>query len=294
MAEQSAVPTVCVTVDFDGHAIWLQGDPTLSPTKISRADFSGEIGLPRLLDLFAAEELVSTVFVPGHTVETFPEVCRRFLDEGHELGHHGYLHKNPPGLSAAEERVEFERGLDAYDRLLSTRPIGYRAPGGDLSVNSIALAHEFGLGYDASASGSDYQPYYARTGDSWQSDGPFVRGHRIDLVEFGVLAAMIDVPQMEFLLQPVLPGLQAYEKILRMWCDEFDWMCEQEPDGLLTLVLHPTTAPKGARLRVVRDFLRYAKAAGARFITMSQAATEYRAAHPFAAQTAADDINSRY
>ncbi|MFB6395872.1 polysaccharide deacetylase family protein [Polymorphospora lycopeni] len=277
----SRAPTVCVTVDFDGHALWLQWDSALSPTRMSRADFGGEVGMPRLLDLFATEEVLATIYVPGHTVETFPEVCRRAVAEGHEIGHHGYLHKDHTRLSEAQERAEFERAFAAYDKVLGLRPTGFRAPGGDLSTDTLRLAAEFGIGHDASGMGHDVLPYYARRGDRWTPDGPLRRGEPLDVVTLPVLSSMIDVPQMDFLIQPPISGLHGYDKILRMWLDELDWMCQTLPDGVLTLILHPSSAPRGARLRVVRDFLRHARSRGVQFRRHREVAARFRAENPF-------------
>ncbi|WP_283139293.1 hypothetical protein [Rhizohabitans arisaemae] len=115
---------------------------------------------------------------------------------------------------------------------------------------------------------------------AWIPDGPLALGDLVDVVEIPLLGSMIDVPQMEFLVRPPMPGLHAYDKILKMWCDELDWMCEFQPDGVLSLVLHPTTIPRGARLRVLRDFLRHAKARGARFLRHGEVADTFRATHP--------------
>lgn len=272
---------VCLSVDFDGLAIWLQLDPTLSPTRLARAEFAGRFGLPRMLDLFAEQGIRCTVFVPGHTVRMFPAVTRRALAEGHEIGHHGYLHRNPPGLTRQEERMEFELARQAYEEVLGIAPRGYRAPGGDLSQNSIELALEFGIDYDASSQGSDVGPYYARGADSFGPAGQIRFGEAVDVVEIPSLPSMIDVPQMEFLVNPPMPGLHAYEKITRMWCDELDWMLHNTSRGVLTLVLHPTTAPKGARMRVLTDFIRHARASGVGFATMSQVADDFRRREPF-------------
>jgi peptidoglycan-N-acetylglucosamine deacetylase len=279
-ARVAPAPTVCLTVDFDGLALWLQWDASLSPSRLGRGEFGGRVGMPRLLDLFAAEKVPSTVFVPGHTIEMFPDVCRRALAEGHELGHHGYLHKDPTTLSETEERRELERGFTAFGDVLGVVPAGYRAPGGNLSARTIGLLAEYRLRYDASGVAHDYELGYGRAGDTWTPDGPFTFGAEVDVVQFPTLTSMIDVPQMEFMLSPPLSGLHDYGKITAMWAAELDWMAEQHPGGVLTLVLHPSTVPRGARLGVVRDFIRHARDGGARFGTMDQVAGEWRQAHP--------------
>ena len=60
-------------VDVDAVAGWLGsygGED--SPDDISRGIFAGEVGSPRLLKLFEKYGLKTTLFIPGHSIETFP------------------------------------------------------------------------------------------------------------------------------------------------------------------------------------------------------------------------------
>jgi len=78
-------------VDVDAVAGWLGsygGED--SPDDISRGLFAGEIGAPRLLKLFERYGLRTTWFIPGHSMETFPEQMKAVADAGHEIGVHGY------------------------------------------------------------------------------------------------------------------------------------------------------------------------------------------------------------
>jgi peptidoglycan/xylan/chitin deacetylase (PgdA/CDA1 family) len=73
---------------------------------ISRGLFAGEVGAPRLLKLFAEQQLRTTWFIPGHSIETFPEQMKAVVEAGHEVGIHGYSHENDchdtcPGGSGA-------------------------------------------------------------------------------------------------------------------------------------------------------------------------------------------------
>ena len=61
-------------VDVDAVAGWLGsygGED--SPCDISRGLFSGEVGMPRLVRLFDRLNIPTTWFIPGHSIETFPE-----------------------------------------------------------------------------------------------------------------------------------------------------------------------------------------------------------------------------
>src|SRR5439155_280301 len=72
-----------------------------SPLDISRGMFSGEVGTPRLVKLFERFGIKTTWFVPGHSMETFPQQIRMVVDAGHEIGLHGYSHENPIEIPAS-------------------------------------------------------------------------------------------------------------------------------------------------------------------------------------------------
>ena len=55
--------------------------PSLSNTGI----FAGTIGVRRLLKLFAKYNMKTTFFIPGHSLESFPEECAMVRDAGHEM-----------------------------------------------------------------------------------------------------------------------------------------------------------------------------------------------------------------
>src|SRR5260370_36395086 len=50
----------------------------------------------RILDVLGAHGLKATFFMLGRQVKLFPQIARRVVDEGHEVGNHSYSH--PPYL----------------------------------------------------------------------------------------------------------------------------------------------------------------------------------------------------
>src|SRR5699024_12374084 len=74
-----------------------------SPNDIQRGMFAGEVGVPRLRRLFERRGLPATWFVPGHSIETFPEQIGEVASAGFEIGCHGYSHENPVARSAEQE-----------------------------------------------------------------------------------------------------------------------------------------------------------------------------------------------
>jgi peptidoglycan/xylan/chitin deacetylase (PgdA/CDA1 family) len=77
-------------VDIDAVAGWLGsygGEDSASD--ISRGLWAGSHGTRRMLKLFDKYNIKATWFIPGHTLETFPEECAMVRDAGHEIGLHG-------------------------------------------------------------------------------------------------------------------------------------------------------------------------------------------------------------
>ena len=62
-----------------------------STSDISRGLWAGTHGTRRMLKLFEKYNIKATWFIPGHTLETFPEECAMVRDAGHEIGLHGIL-----------------------------------------------------------------------------------------------------------------------------------------------------------------------------------------------------------
>ena len=103
-------------IDVDAVAGWLGsygGED--SPDDISRGLFAGEVGSPRLLKLFERFGIKTTWFVPGHSIETFPEQMKAVAEAGHEIGMHGYSHENPIAMTPEQEEAITDR-LDALGR----------------------------------------------------------------------------------------------------------------------------------------------------------------------------------
>ncbi|WP_163025899.1 polysaccharide deacetylase family protein [Chachezhania antarctica] len=163
---------IALTFDFDGMSNWIANGAT-SPSMVSRGEF-GPIGLLRILDLLDRHDLPGTFFVPGHTALAFPDHCREIAAAGHEIGHHGWVHENPVRLTPEQERDVLQRGLTVLEETTGTRPVGYRSPAWDISPATIPLLIEHGFLYDSSLMGDDFSPYWARVGDRWTQDGPYV------------------------------------------------------------------------------------------------------------------------
>ncbi len=68
--------SVCISFDFDAMSSWIANYRTESPNALSRGEF-GRVGAHRALDLLRENDVPSTWFVPGHTIEAFRDTVRQ-------------------------------------------------------------------------------------------------------------------------------------------------------------------------------------------------------------------------
>jgi peptidoglycan/xylan/chitin deacetylase (PgdA/CDA1 family) len=141
---------VAIGVDVDCVAGWLGsygGED--SPADLSRGLSAGNEGIPRMLQLFEDEGIDTSWFVPGHSIETFPEEVGAVADAGHEIGIHGYSHENPTDLSREQEDYIIAESIDLVEDLTGEKPVGHRARfrevGSVTSFGSVASERRAGV-----------------------------------------------------------------------------------------------------------------------------------------------------
>jgi len=284
--------SVCLTFDFDALSPWVFEMADGNVAALSRGEF-GAVAVPRILDLLERHEIRTTFFVPGHTALAYPDLVRRITAAGHEIGHHGWVHEGLSRLEPAQEREYLLRGLDALDRVTGARPTGYRAPGVEVSVNTVDILLEHGFRYDASFSGSDFEPYYLRHGDRFPSDGAYEFGESVDLVGIPFSWGLSDFQYFEF-----VPGVTVRQdppsSVYEIWHGELEWAHQNAPDGVFDLTMHPQAIGRGHRLVMVERLIEAAKALdGVVFEPLAAYAERWRAAHPLAEWLATGPIHAR-
>lgn len=266
---------VCLTFDFDAMSLWIARN-MLTPTPISRGEF-GVVAAARILDLLAAHDIKATWFVTGHTLETYPDMCRRIHAEGHEIGHHGYAHEPPATLSREQEEAVIVRGNEAIRRVTGETARGYRSPSWDLSPYTVELLLAHAFRYDSSMMGDDYQPYYCRQGDVITADGPARFGETTSLVEMPISWSLDDFPHFEYMRMPTYlqQGLRRADDVLANWLDDFRYMARVADWGVLTYTFHPQVVGRGHRMLLLERLIAALTEMGATFARLGDAADEF-------------------
>lgn len=251
----SEYSTVCMTFDFDAISLWMARDMK-TPGPISRGEF-GAHAVPRILDMLADRNITSTFFIPGHTVDTYPDICRSIADAGHEIALHGYAHEPVSTLEADAELRVGERAMESIQKVTGITPKGYRTPSFDFTDNTVGILQKLGCEYDSSLMGTDYTPYYVRRGDYCPDDEAFKFGDKTKIIELPVSWTLDDYPYLEFFRTNayVMPGLRPVNQMFESFLSDIDYMLQTEKDGVCTLTFHPQAIGRGHRMVAFEQFL---------------------------------------
>jgi peptidoglycan-N-acetylglucosamine deacetylase len=285
-------------VDVDAVAGWLgsyAGED--SPDDISRGMFAGEVGSPRLVNLFKKYGLRTTWFIPGHSAETFPEQMKAVADAGHEIGVHGYSHENPIAMTREQEEAILDKCLDVLTKLSGKRPTGYVAPWWEFSPVTNELLLDRGIKYDHSLMHKDFHPYYIRVGDTWTKIDygkhpdawmkPLVRGRETDLIEIPASWYLDDLPPMMFIKKaPNSHGFVSPRHLEESWRDQFDWVYRENDYAVFTMTIHPDVSGRPQVLLMLERLIEHIqKHEGTKFLTFDEIAEDFKRRFPRKKQT---------
>ena len=99
----------------------------------------------KLLDGLYDRGVSATFLLCGYRMKDYPDLTRRIFDEGHEIGYHGFSHKNMQSMS----RRDIAGELEASQALLpeGCKPVFLRPPGGCCSdaVRQVAQVRNLAI-----------------------------------------------------------------------------------------------------------------------------------------------------
>lgn len=278
-ARPGARLTVCLSFDFDATSLWIASGA--GATEVSRGEF-GAVAVPRILDLLQTTGVLATFFVPGHTALAYPRLVEAIAAAGHELAPHGWVHESARDFPKEAERAVIEKNLAILARLSGVDAKGHRASSDQLTPHTIELLEELGLEYDASCSGSDFDPYYLRIGDAWSRTEAYRFGEVSTVLEIPFSWTLDDFPAFEF-----WPGwgnkLASPGEVEQLWKEEFDHAYARATGGVFDLCLHPQCIGRWPRLSMLERLIGYmAGHDGVAFDTMLTFARAWKAVNPVA------------
>jgi peptidoglycan/xylan/chitin deacetylase (PgdA/CDA1 family) len=249
---------VALSFDSDHESTTLRwGDS--SPGRLSQGQYGARAAIPRIRRLLARHDIRASFFVPAVVATLYPDEQRALVDEGHELGIHGWIHELNSKLPPADERTLQMRAADVLERITGVRPVGIRTPSWDFSAHTLAISREMGLLYDSSLMADD-DPY--------------------EILEDGEPTGMVELP-VEWIRDDAVyfnmdrfSALRPYtppSAVLEVFQAEFDGAYEE--GGLFLLTMHPHIIGHRSRIRLLDELIRYIRSqAGVWFATHAQVA----------------------
>ncbi|TWU70634.1 hypothetical protein ED733_001331 [Metarhizium rileyi] len=250
--------------------------------------FGGTVGVQRVLRLLEKYEIKATWFIPGHSLETFPDEMAAVRDAGHEIGLHGYSHENPTSMSIEQQREVLDKSYRMLTEFVGKPPRGSVAPWWEVSKEGAQLLLDYGIEYDHSMGHHDCQPYYLRVGDSWTkidytkkpSDWmhPYLKGEETGLVEIPGNWYLDDLPPMMFIKNaPHSHGFVNARDVEDIWRDHFDYFYREYDEFVFPLTIHPDVSGRPHVLLMHERLIEHMKRhEGVEFVTMEQVCDEFK------------------
>lgn len=258
-------------VDADAVSGWIARSVGRedSPTDISRGMYAGEVGIPRLLRLFDKYKIKTTWFIPGHSLQTFPEQMVAVRDAGHEIGLHGYTHESLLKMNKEQQKDILDHTYNliaAFNHGIP--PKGSVAPSWETSKEQTELLLDRGIEYDHSAMAHDSQAYYLRDEDFWTNIeygkqahtwmAPLRRGNETGLVEIPANWYLDDWPPLIFVKSnPWSHGWVNTRDVEDLWKDTFTYLYREEEDFIFPITVHPDVSGRPHVLLMLERFIEW-------------------------------------
>jgi peptidoglycan/xylan/chitin deacetylase (PgdA/CDA1 family) len=114
----------------------------------------------QVLDILRQQHVPATFFVCGKNVEEHPELVRRMVAEGHEVGNHTYSHLFVCFKSRRRMAAEIDRTQAIIEKVIGFRPNIFRPPYGARWFGLIPTLLERGM----------HLIQWSATGYDWKKD----------------------------------------------------------------------------------------------------------------------------
>jgi peptidoglycan/xylan/chitin deacetylase (PgdA/CDA1 family) len=126
--------------------------------RVFRKGFAQKVARTSVLKHYGLKTLLYGVLLPGPDIgRSAGAVMRSVHDAGFEVGLHTYDHVRwqdyVATATAAWTRVEFERGVEAFERVFGFPPQSHAAAGWQINAHGLELEQEYGLRYASDTRG---------------------------------------------------------------------------------------------------------------------------------------------
>jgi len=142
-----------MTVDVEDYFHVSAFESVISPSDWSSITPRVGDNTHRLIDLFNEHGIKGTFFTLGWVAEHCPDVVKRIVDEGHELGSHGSNHRRATTMTPEQVFEDIRISKDKLEQASGAALLGYRAPSFSINKSNewvFDILVELGFKYSSS------------------------------------------------------------------------------------------------------------------------------------------------
>lgn len=100
--------------------------------------------IPSMLNIFGENNIKITFFVTGRWAEKNPELLKMIYKNGHEIGNHGYFHRDYNTLDYEDNRKEIYKADQIITEILGIKSSYFAPPSGAYNNETIKAANDLG------------------------------------------------------------------------------------------------------------------------------------------------------
>ena len=128
----------------NSYSVYYHGNEKNNNVSLMFNVYMGDEYIPDILKVLSERSVKVTFFVGGSWAVKHTELLEEILKQGHELGNHGYWHKDHKTLSIEKNRSEIGLTHDVINELLNYKMTLFAPPSGSYGQNTLRVAQDMG------------------------------------------------------------------------------------------------------------------------------------------------------
>lgn len=187
------------TFQLQGNML-VSGNPGLHEVCFTFDDGPHPDSMTKILDILKRENIKATFFVVGKVVDQNPNLVRRMMAEGHEVGNHTYSHKRLNQMPIKSARQEIAACAASVKRATGADMTLLRPPGMEYNNDVLYLSQDMGY----------VTCHWNVVAGDYVSIAPALVARRVlDQVKPGAVILLHDSPDTALALPAIIKELKA-------------------------------------------------------------------------------------
>lgn len=119
-----------------------------------------ESSAERSIKVWSISDKLRMALFPKDFVKANKDILQRILNEGHELGIHGWKHREwTRGLDKIDIKEKISKAINKYNHLFGQKPTSWASPGFNINNNVLSILEEEGIKYTSDFEGDKPKLY---------------------------------------------------------------------------------------------------------------------------------------